>query len=181
MFEAPQERVIFDIQERLAAEVPSLKLIDRYNGQDLAPQPQLAYPAVLIDIEDQEYEEMSDSSQFCRATITVRLFVSNFSSSTQKSPLKSRKEAMKDYSLESEIVSALYGWAPTAIVGDEEHEYTVPMVRVSSRPGDNYEKNVRQRVLTFSTSWEESMADPELAHPAILVDGLVITTKEDPD
>ena len=165
MLSSPFAQIMLDMQNRIAAQVPGIRMIDRYIGQDqTALKPALDYPAVLIDVENCDYEEAGQGSQFARATFSVKIFHADFSRCIQKSPSKVRENALKDFELEHAVMSALHGWAPTAEVENELHQYAEPLIRTGDRSENRNDIGLRIRTILFTTAWEERMADPETIH-----------------
>lgn len=154
MLKNAYSRLITAICDHLAEQVKALRWIDQYHGQDMTDvRPALAYPAVLIDFDQSTYDETGQYSQFCAATLSVRLVLDNFSMSAQKSPQKAREAAMRCYELEDEVVNALHGWTP-------DEDFVQPLVRTQDRSENRDDIGLRIRVITFTTAWEVS--DTEL-------------------
>ncbi|MBR0195266.1 MAG: hypothetical protein IJQ32_03360 [Paludibacteraceae bacterium] len=166
MLSSPFAQIMLDMQDRIAAQVPGIRMIDRYIGQDqTALKPALDYPAVLIDVENCDYEEAGQGSQFARATFSVKIFHADFSRCIQKSPSKVRENALKDFELEHAVMSALHGWAPTAEVENELHQYAEPLIRTGDRSENRNDIGLRIRTILFTTAWEERMPEGDIAHP----------------
>ena len=141
-------QLLLQIEDRIADQVKDIRWIDQYHGQDQTDiRPALAYPAVLIDFEQTEYEGMGGFSQSAAVTLTVRLLLDNFASSAQKSPQKAKETAMRCYELEDEVVAALHGWSP-------DTDFCQPLVRLSDRSENRHDIGLRIRVITFTTEWE---------------------------
>lgn len=148
----PLAQMLCAVEDRIA-EIDGIRMIDRYAGQDLTElRPALGCPAVLVDIEDVEYDEMGGGCQMARATLSVRLYVNNYASACQSSPQEARMEAMRDLSMERMLVDALHGWAPTDSDG---HEWAQPLIRTSTGNEDKNDIGLRVRLLRFRTEWEE--------------------------
>ena len=131
-------QIMLDLQDRIAAVVPSIRMIDRYIGQDqTAIKPALDYPAVLIDTESAEYEEAGEGCQFARAVFSVRIMYANFVKCLQKSPLAVRQKALDDFETEQRVVTA-------------------------DRSENLNDIGLRIRTVLFSTAWEERVPEPVL-------------------
>ena len=152
-------QIILALQDRIAKQVPGIRMIDRYLGQEqTAVRPALDYPAVLIDVEDCEYEETGNGCQFARATFSIRIMHANFTKCIQKSPGKIRAESMEDFELERSVVSAVHGWAPLMADGDKVlHQYCEPFIRTADRSENRNDIGLRIRTVFFTTAWEEEM------------------------
>ncbi len=148
-------QIILALQDRIAKQVPAIRMIDRYLGQEqTAIRPALDYPAVLIDVDECEYEEAGEGSQFARATFSVRII----HKCIQKSPGKIRAESMEDFELEQRVVSAVHGWAPLIEDMDEVvHQFCEPFIRTADRSENRNDIGLRIRTVFFTTAWEEEM------------------------
>ncbi len=157
-------QIMLDLQDRIAAVVPSIRMIDRYIGQDqTAIKPALDYPAVLIDTESAEYEEAGEGCQFARAVFSVRIMYANFVKCLQKSPLAVRQKALDDFETEQRVVAAIHGWAPTALDDEAQpHQYCEPFIRTADRSENLNDIGLRIRTVLFSTAWEERVPEPVL-------------------
>lgn len=150
MLKNAYSRLIIAICDRLASEVKELRWIDQYHGQDMTDiRPSLAYPAALIDFDQSTYDQAGQNSQFCAATMSVRLVLDNYAASSQKSPQKARETAMRCYELENEVVNALHGWSP-------DEDYVEAFVRTADRSENRDDIGLRIRIITFTTAWEVS-------------------------
>lgn len=158
---------MLDLQDRIAAEVPGIRMIDRYFGQEQsAVKPSLDYPAVLIDAESAEYDEAAEGCQFARATFSVRLMHANFTKCLQTSPATVRQNALRDFELEHQVVAAVHGWAPIALDDDgNPHQYCEPLIRIADRSENMNDIGLRIRTIMFTTAWEERMPLPEPIEP----------------
>lgn len=155
MLKNAYSRLLIDIEDRLADQVPTLRWVDQYHGQDMTDiRPSLAYPAALIEFEQSDYEGTGQYDQFCHASLTVRLLLDNYASSAQKSPAKSRNTAMLCYELENEVVNALHGWTP-------DEDFVQPLIRTADRSENRNDIGLRIRIISFSTAWECTDIEPE--------------------
>ena len=166
MLSSPFAKIMIDLQDRIAGQVKDIRMIDRYIGQDqTALKPALDYPAVLIDVESCEYEEAGEGTQFARATFSVHIMHANYSKCLQQSSQNVREEALKDFELEHKVVNAIHGWAPTATVDNEVHQYCEPFIRTGDRSENRNDIGLRIRTILFTTAWEERMAEKKVSHP----------------
>ncbi len=171
--QSPHARILSEVKSRLDA-MKEFRLIDEYHSQPIETVPKLAYPAVLVDIEECTYDELGEGSQSADSEISVRIYQANYSQSSQKAPEKSKKQALSVYELEAKVVAQLHGWAPTVTIDKEDHQFTSPFIRMSSRKGDEDQKGLRCRELVFSTSWEESFDEKRSLYPSISINGEII-------
>ncbi len=142
-------RLFLDLSDRLAAEVPDLAWIDHDWGQDQTElRPALAYPAALIDFSGTAYEAMGGLSQWATATLTVRLFMDNYSQSHVEAPDESRRQALACYALERQVVEALHGWSPPG-------GYCQELTRTADGAENRNDIGLRVRTLTFTTAFED--------------------------
>lgn len=170
---SPHARILSELKDRLSG-LKDFRLIDEYHSQSIDDIPQLAYPALLVDIEDCNYEEAGVGSQFVTAEISIRVLQANYSQSSQKAPQKAKERAASVYELEAQVVAHIHGWAPTVEIDKEDHQFTAPFIRMSSRKDDDDRKGLRCRMLIFSTAWEEAFSARSVVKPAIAIDGKII-------
>lgn len=166
---SPQALILDALKNRLA-ELKEFRLIDEYHSQSTYDTPRLAYPAVLIDIEDCQYDDAGERNQFVTAELSVRIIQANYSQSSQNAPEKSKERALSVYELEALVVGHLHGWSPTI----DEHQITAPFARTTSIKGDTDAIGLRLRELRFATAWEETFPERARAYPAISVNGRII-------
>ena len=120
----PLAQMLCAVEDRIAR-IEGIRMIDRYTGQDTYElRPGVSSPAVLVDVEDVEYEEMGGGSQMARATLSVRLYVASYASACQTAPQTARMKAMDDLTMERALVETLHGWAPT---GEDGSEWAEPL------------------------------------------------------
>lgn len=100
------------IQERLTDQVPDLRHIDVDMSQLFFPEPQVAWPAALIDFENFNYKNRGDSSQDADGVLLVSLAIKPFSKTTGNTPLLWRQKGLNYFDMEQQINQALHGWYP---------------------------------------------------------------------
>jgi hypothetical protein len=90
--------------------------VDQDLGQlerSLAPgRPSVAWPCVLIDIDNLTYKDVSQNAQTGEATIMLRLAFPPISSSSSITPAEYRERAIYYYDLEQVLYQAVQGWSP---------------------------------------------------------------------
>lgn len=146
MFQSAFSNLLLDIMTHISSTVPEVRLVSRYIGQDqTAIRPAIASPTVLVDIDTANYENLADGSQYIEsATISVRLLVDSFSTPSIK-PFQ--KGLMEDFELEKRLVDVLHNWAPGS--------YCTPLIRTTAASENRHDINLRIRIITFTTSFEE--------------------------
>lgn len=154
----PLAQMLCAVEDRIAG-IDGIRMVDRYAGQDnYELRPGVSSPAVLVDVEDVEYEEMGGGSQMARATLSVRLYVGNYAGACQTAPQETRMNAMRDLTIERALVETLHGWAPT---GENGSEWAEPLIRMSSGNESRHDIGLQVRVLRFATAWEEIVVPRE--------------------
>lgn len=143
-------KLLLDLMNQVESTVKDVRMVDRYLGQDQTNvRPAILCPAVLIDIESEEYQNMADGSQYVEpATVTVRLCVDNYSASNTKAPQNVREQAMKDFELEKVLVDCIHGWTP-------DEGYCTSLVRTEASSENRHDIGLRIRTIRFTTSFED--------------------------
>lgn len=151
----PLAQILCALEDRIA-EIEDIRMIDRYAGQDTYElRPAVSTPAVLVDVEDVEYDEIGCGCQYARATLTVRLYVANYAGACQTAPQEARMNAMRDLTLERALVECLHGWVPT---DEDGQEWAEPLIRTGSAAENRNDIGLQVRLLRFTTAWEERVA-----------------------
>ncbi len=146
---SPFSRLYLDLSNHLEDALPEIRFIDQYTGQDQNDlRPSLAYPALLIDFENTNYSDMGGLGQLADVTVTIRLFVDNYTTATTKAPEKAKNQALYNYELEQRVVKQIHGWMP-------DEGYAQPLIRQSAQSDNRNDIGLRIRTLTFTTQWEE--------------------------
>lgn len=143
-------KLLLDLMNQVDSTLKEVRMVDRYLGQDQTNvRPAILCPAVLIDIESEQYQDMGCCSQYVEpATITVRLLVDNYSSSSSKAPQNVREQSMKDFELEKRLVDCIHGWTP-------DDGYCTSLVRTEASSENRNDIGLRIRTITFTTSFED--------------------------
>ena len=143
-------KLLLDLMNQVDSTLKEVRMVDRYLGQDQTNvRPAILCPAVLIDIESEQYQDMGCGSQYVEpATITVRLLVDNYSSSSSKAPQNAREQSMKDFELEKRLVDCIHGWTP-------DDGYCTSLVRTEASSDNRNDIGLRIRTITFTTSFED--------------------------
>lgn len=171
---SPHSLIIDALKERLDT-LNLFKLIDEDHSQINAEFPRLTYPAVLVDIEDCQYEAAGEGSQFVTAELSVKVIQANYSQSSKKAPVSAKERALSVFELEASVVGCLHGWSPVKRQDNKDYDFLSPLVRISSAKTDDDEFGLRIREVRFQTSWEEVMPDGgSIQYPDIVVNGSFI-------
>lgn len=143
-------KLLLDLMNQVDSTLKEVRMVDRYLGQDQTNvRPAILCPAVLIDIESEQYQDIGCGSQYVEpATITVRLCVDNYSSSSSKAPQNARELSMKDFELEKRLVDCIHGWTP-------DDGYCTSLVRTEASSENRNDIGLRIRTITFTTSFED--------------------------
>jgi hypothetical protein len=137
-----------DIQERIKAEVTEIEWIEQDFGQDAYDKwrPNVAFPAVLIDFTNADYDNIAGEGQTADVTVTLRLLVAPFEQSYEDAPLEVKQGALEYFELEHKLVQAIHGWSP---------EYTQPLIRKRIMSNNRNDIGLRIRELQFTTAYQE--------------------------
>lgn len=123
------KEIVKAIQDRIKSEVPEIKYIDMDYGQLNEENPPVKYPAVIIDIDGMECEQLQEcgDAKLQRVTASIRITLAwlHTSPSNQASP--SRNTALKYWDVLGKIHQALQGFT------DGEHFGALFRTRMASR------------------------------------------------
>jgi hypothetical protein len=102
-----------DLLTRLAAQVPDLRWIDYDQGQIDYPAEHypIDFPAVLIDFENTEWEDIGQQIQGGDVTITFRVVFRLYEDLNNHTPAASRQEGLNKLQLLNTLHKALQGFA----------------------------------------------------------------------
>ena len=150
-----------DIQKRIKTEVPEIEWIEQDFGQDVYDKwrPNVAFPAVLIDFPDANYESIGGEGQWADVELKIRLMVAPFEQSYQDAPLEVKQGALEYFEIEHKIVQAIHGWAPERNIPNtdpvEVEEYVQPFVRKRISSNNRNDIGLRIREIQFTTAYQE--------------------------
>lgn len=104
--------IISDIMEALKEAFPQVRHIDKDWGQLTIETPPVGWPCVLIDIEEVEFQDLTDLNE--RATVTLELTVANkrTASSSGNAKPASKAKSMETIDLTDAIHRLMQGFAP---------------------------------------------------------------------
>jgi hypothetical protein len=138
------------ILQRITELLPSIVYIDLDYGQlETRERPTVAFPCVIINFEEYNFQELGALSQQAEGTIVVKLVTDPHSSSSNITPEDFREAAIAILDLEQSLFQALHGWKPIPSAS--------ALIRVKSRP-DNRRPGIRVQQLYFSHSFQDHSA-----------------------
>lgn len=138
-----------DMATHIAENMPEIAWIDLYLGQDQTDlRPALVFPAVLVDFDKTDYSMLGCANQLAEVQISVRLLLDNYALSAQKTPLKIRETALKNFEIEKRLVEVLHNFQPS-------EGFVQPFVRTSAVSQNRNDIGLKIRLITFTTEWEE--------------------------
>lgn len=139
------------VLERLKEKVPVLKWIDWDIAQlDVQTErPPVRLPCALIGIGISRARNLTDTTQECEATITVRLAFERTDRTGSEAPEAVREQALKPYDVIAGTYAALQGFS-TAHFG--------PLVRISQAK-ENSRNGLFIYRITFRTEFEDLTAE----------------------
>jgi len=146
--------MLLNIQARITALCPEIKWIDQDLGQleEDTERPRVQWPCLLIDFPEASYDEMQNQRQWASATIQFRLGFNPFTSSAMVTPLPSLQLALSFYELEQKVFIALQAWNGEGLCQ--------PLTRTKGRTENGRADMFRVRVMTFTTTFQDSSAVP---------------------
>ncbi len=144
---SPFANIFLALQQYIQTNLPAIKYIDQDLGQlKSGSRPPVAWPCLLIDFEDFNFENLSENVQTAKGVIMFRLGFAPYSSSAQTTPTPFLQQAISYYDIEWELHKAIQGYSPGADYGR--------FIRISSstqKRSDSY----RVRELRYSIAFED--------------------------
>lgn len=158
--------MLLNIQARIKALVPEIKWIDQDLGQleEDTERPRVQWPCLLVDFPDANYDELQNNKQWATGVIQFRIGFNPFTSSAAVTPLPSLQLSLGFWELEQKVFAALQAWNGEGLCQ--------PMTRTKGRTENGRGDMFRVRVMTFTTTWEDSSAMPAIttvARPSLNV------------
>jgi hypothetical protein len=140
------------LQAKILLDVPEIKWVDQDLGQleFYEVRPAVLMPCVLIDFDSTTFDQMQQDRQAGNCTFTLRLGFPAFSSANSAAPDSAKEKALKYFEIENRLYAAIQGFDAEGIMQ--------PATRVSVVTERREEDNLRVRILTFSTAFEDSTA-----------------------
>lgn len=161
---SPFANIFLAIQQQIQTSVTAIKYIDQDLGQlKTTTRPPVAWPCVLIDFEDFNFENLGENVQTAKGTIVLRLGFAPYSNSSQITPSTFLHQAISYYDIEWSLHKAIQGWAP----GDDFGSLIRTAASTQKRT-DNY----RVRELSYSIAFEDysTKLQQQLASATIVVE-----------
>jgi hypothetical protein len=133
--------ILQDIQNRLSAEIPTLKYIDEDWGQldYFMPAPPVKFPCALININNVVYSNQGALIQQGLATITITVCDVKLTNTSTQAPIMQKQNAWKVYDTINSVVKALHGWSGSDAASDERtmHYGRLSRTQMNRRKNDD--------------------------------------------
>lgn len=142
--------IFLSIQDKLA-ELQSIRYIDKDWGQLQFENPPVQFPAVLLDVEQAEYNQMGHGAQRANADITITVANINLQRSSAAVAAAKRANAYATFDLLDEIHQHLQLFSANGMF--------TPLMRVQLRKtfiNDNYEVYTMTYRTAFTVILEET-------------------------
>lgn len=99
------------ILERLETQVPQLRWIDLDCGQlETIDKPPVAFPCALLQINIPQTDDITDTTQDCKAKIVVHLAFDYVGRTANNAPAIEREKSLKVYDTIADVYKALQGF-----------------------------------------------------------------------
>lgn len=134
--------------------VPEIREIEQDLGQleNYETRPPVSFPCLLIDMGQFNFDDMGGrNQQHADGQIVLRLADLAWSNSNSLTPAKIRAQALRFYEIEQKLHVALHGWRNTGFS---------KLLRRSSVPEQRNDTNIRVRIITYATSFEDDTTAP---------------------
>lgn len=129
----------------LLGEIPEIKYVDLNFGQLQEEKPALSYPAVLISLDANVTDDVSDTIQLMTGNFELLLCVKMLSESNSNAPEPAREKALEYFALSEKIYKKLQGYEDSNF-----DTFTRKTVR-----DQNIRKGLKTTAQRFETSWRE--------------------------
>ncbi len=150
---SPFAKLFLALQERIASAVPEIRHIDQDLGQleFSTLRPKLAFPCVLIDFSDFDFDDDGNNGQKGEGDIGFRLAFAPYSNTSQSTPDTYKYKALAYYELEWKLHKALHGWSP------DEYDYGEEFGRLNRKKAgtEGLEDDLRVRTMRYGMSFED--------------------------
>ncbi len=159
---SPFANIFLALQQHIQAQIPAITYIDQDLGQ-LKPgiRPPVAWPCMLIDFEEFDFENMGDNVQTAKGTVVLRLGFAPYSNTGSNTPSPYLEQALGFYDIEWAVHRVSQGWSP----GDDYGHLIRTSVTTQKRP-DNY----RVRELRYSLAFQDYSTKPGIQYvPASII------------
>ncbi len=139
------------LQAKLATiangEQPAFRHIDFDMGQLDEETPPITYPAILIDFDQFNWQDMAENCKIGEGPITLKLVFAPYSGTSNITNPTFREKGLTYFELEKKVKSALDGWCPDGN-GYSPLDY-------ESVTTDKSRTDLRVRAMTFSIGIED--------------------------
>lgn len=147
---SPFANIYLAIMARIKDQVPAIAYIDMDYGQlEMKERPAVVFPAVLVDFQNWNFEDLSNLVQQASGNIVLKLTTNPYSSSSDITPETYREDAINILDLEFDLYKALEGWNPGGNTG--------PLGRINYN-SDNRRPGLKVRVMTFTQGFQDYSA-----------------------
>lgn len=145
--------MLLAIQEKIKTEMPEIKWVDQDMGQleDYEERPPVAFPCVLVDFTDTDFDQDGNSVQTGRQIIQFKLGFNAYTGTAAAVPVKQIQQALYFYELEKLLYQVFQQW--------DGNEMCQPMIRFKAISGKGYEGGLMVRIIQFSTTYDDDTAN----------------------
>jgi hypothetical protein len=159
---SPFANIFLALQQQIRSAVSGITYVDQDLGQlRTGTRPPVAWPCVLIDLEDFSFGNMSTNVQTAQGTVVLRLGFAPYSATSGATPSSYAQQALAYYDLEWSLHKAVQGWSP----GDD-YGSLIRTNAATQKRTDSY----RVRELRYSIAFEDYSTRPSQQYsPATLV------------
>jgi hypothetical protein len=147
---SPFAQIFLALQARIAEIIPDIGLIDMDYGQlESKERPAVAFPCVLVDFQNWQFEDLSNLVQTASGIIIVKLATDPYSGTDNITPDTYKQDALNIFELEYDLYKGLHGWNPGGNTGPLGRSYINT---------DNRRQGMKVRALSFSLSFQDYSA-----------------------
>lgn len=156
MTPSPFTTLFLSIMNHLKTKVHEIKWIDQDLGQlEQEGRPPVAFPCVLIDFSNWQYEDWADNTQKGTGFVTIRIAFDAWSNTNNITSPMWQNKGLSFYDLEYKIFKALHGWKPPHS-DNSVYDYLMR----TNVDKEEREDNLRVRTIVFSCGYEDRGASP---------------------
>lgn len=144
--------MLLAIQEKIKTEMPEIKWIDQDMGQleDYEDRPPVAFPCVLVDFIDTDFDQDGGNVQTGKQIIQFKLGFNAYTGTAAAVPVPQIEKALYFYELEKLLYQVFQQW--------DGGEMCQPMIRFKASSGKGYEGGLMVRIIQFSTTYDDDNA-----------------------
>ena len=139
--------------QRISAQVPEILYIEHDLGQleGYSNRPTIASPAVLVDFDGWQFEQMGNNTQRAEGDVVIKLAFAQYGQSNNMTEQQWREAALSYYDIEYTLHQALQGWSPLDITG---------YLNRTSVITQNLPMAVRLRTIRYRLAFEDGYTEP---------------------